>query len=261
MLGLAGSFFGAIVGGSGLLILPGLILLGLPATQAVAVLEVGALGMMFTGAFELNRISRINLKVAMPITLLSGVGAFIGASFLVATPGIVAEKLFGFGLILLLVYSLVDEGLRRRMRKQRESTVQPESLAKASFKDGGKIRQLLRTRHTEFGFFLLFLNGVWTGFFSAGSHLLANFILLVWFRKSMLEASGLLKIEGIGTGVVTSVTFASFGLIDWSAALVLSLAMSVGARIGIRLGASKGDAWLRGLYFTVVGVSALKLLF
>lgn len=185
-LGVIGSFFGALVGGSGLLILPGLIALGFSVQKAVAILEVGALSMMFTGAFEINRISKIDLNLAAPLTVLSGLGAFIGASVLIATPPIFAKRLFGVSLIGLLLYMVIFEN-RFKGRKKLERDL--------------------------FGLVLFFLNGLWSGFFSAGSHIIGSFILMTYYGKTIIEASGLLKIEGIGSGIVSSLIFAVSGLV------------------------------------------------
>jgi uncharacterized protein len=240
-LGVIGSFFGTLVGGSGLLILPVLIHLGFSAPKAVAILEVGALGMMLTGAYELNRVNKIDLNLALPLTLLSGLGTFFGALILIATPPLLAERIFGVGLTVLLLYMVFF----KKKLSSRESEVTSKQVTLG--------RNL-------FGLVLFLLNGVWSGFLSAGSHILGSFILMTYYRKTIIQASGLLKIEGIGSGLISSLIFSLSGLVTWSAALALSLGMSLGSWLGCRWGLKIGEKWVEKLYILVVGISALRLL-
>ncbi|BAZ00468.1 hypothetical protein NIES37_44600 [Tolypothrix tenuis PCC 7101] len=238
LLGSTASFFGALVGGSGLVILPGLISLGFSAPESVALLEVGALGMMLTSALQFHRADKIDYSLAVRFTAFSGLGALTGAILLLRTAPVYAEKIMGIALLLIFACMVLwkQEGIYQ-----------------------GEERPHPRISPT-LGAMLFYANGVWSGFLSAGSHIIGNFILVFFFRRTLLESAGILKIEGIGAGIVTTLIFSWAGIVTWGAALVLSLSMSIGAWCGCQFGLRLGDVNVRWLYLSIVLISAVKLL-
>jgi uncharacterized protein len=241
LVGLVGAFFGALVGGSGLVIIPSLIFLGFSPAQSVGILEIGALGMMLTGAYEFNKAQKIDLSFASRIALISVVGTIIGATSLIATPPIVAKKLFGIGLLCLLLHMIFSN--RFLTLEKVTSKLDPKDP-----KD-------------RLGYIFFFLNGLWNGYFSAGSHLLGSFILTSYYRHSIISASALLKIEGIFSCIASATIFIYLGLVDWSASITLCFAMALGGLIGCKWGLSMGEIWIRKFYLLVVGISSANLIF
>src|SRR5688572_12596016 len=81
-IGFAGSFYGVVSGGGGLIIIPGLILAGLSAPSAVASSRLGMFGLSITGAFRFRQAGLLRARASVPLLLTVAVGATAGALLL-----------------------------------------------------------------------------------------------------------------------------------------------------------------------------------
>jgi uncharacterized membrane protein YfcA len=166
------------------------------------------------------------------------VGALCGALSLVSSAPEVVRRLIGVTFMAMLVLLLWRPGI---------GTEEPAQNALAP------LRRLA-------GGFAFLLNGFWTGFFSAGAHVFGSYILIMVFRRTFLEAAGILKVEGLAAGAVSIAVFAWNGLIDWPLAMVLFCGTAIGADIGSRYGLRKGNAWVRALFVAIVLITSAVML-
>jgi uncharacterized membrane protein YfcA len=236
IVGLVASFIGTVAGGGGLITIPALIFLGLPPQAAIATSRVGSIGQISSGVYRFHRNGSIDYGIALPATILSLIGAFIGANTLLLIPEDILEKLIGILILAVLAFVVVkrDVGVERSAEPGRHSRL----LGHASF---------------------LFL-GFWGGFFGGGTGVFATYVLILLFGQTFIEAAGTRKIPGIAMIAISLAVFMHAGLVDWAIGAVLLVSMLIGSYLGASFAIKKGNRWARMLFIALVLVSGVKLL-
>ena len=115
-------------------------------------------------------------------------------------------------------------------------------------------------KHKVIGSGLFVLQGIYSVLIASGSSVWANFIIILCFGKSFMEAIGCRKVLFITTNLVATVVYGFAGLVIWPLAGVMFLGNAIGTFIGIRYALTKGDAFVRRMFLIVAAVSALKML-
>lgn len=236
-VGLVGAFIGAGVGGSGLIIVPGIIFLGLSPQAAVATNQFGLIGETLGSWLLLHKAKKIDYRLAFKLSFLAAAGAAAGAATLIHLDSKLVEKLVG----------LLVLGVGLAVYRKKEVGTETAKLGKLQHRVG-------------IAYVLYSVVGFWGGLFGAGFGLLARYILLFGFRKSLLESAGVSKLTTVAIAVVSIPIFLSKGLFDWNSAVPLFIGMVVGSLFGIRYALKIGDEKLRMLFLVMVVISGLKLL-
>lgn len=235
LVGAAGGFVGSTAGGSGLVVLPMLMFLGMSGKEAVAAFEVAALGMMLSSGFRLRSLLDKQVGPTVTISTVSAVGALCGVLLLVSLPNEAVPRIIGACILVLCLVMIFwpQQGLERRPRS---ATIQ------------------------GIGLLLFFFSGFWSGLISAGAHTLCTWILVVFFGRTFLESAAILKIQGLVTGVVSVVVLGSYGFIPWVDTTMLLIGMTIGGYYGADAGMRMGESWVRGIYIALATAAALKLI-
>ena len=236
-VGAVGAFIGAAVGGSGLIVVPALIFLGLGPQVAVATNQFGLIGETAGSWLLLHRAKKIDYPLALKLSFLAAAGSAAGAATLIRLDAALVEKLVG---VLVLAVGVAV---------YRNKAV------------GTEASKLGHVRHRLAVAYVLYLVvGFWGGLFGAGFGLLSRSVLLFSFRKSLLQCAGVSKLTTVAIAATSIPIFISRGLIDWNAMVPLFLGMVVGSLFGIRYALKIGDEKLRTLFLILVVISGLKLL-
>ena len=106
LIGLAAGFVGSIAGGGGFISIPGLLLLGISPSGAVATTKFGALGLSAGGLWGYRK--RISWNVALVLLACAILGAFLGTHVLLALHENILKKVTG-ALLLLVVPFMVHQ--------------------------------------------------------------------------------------------------------------------------------------------------------
>lgn len=236
-IGFAASFIGTNVGGSGLMTIPGLIFVGLPAPVAIATDQLGLAAESVMGWFRYHQAKKIDYKVAFRLAVIVAIGALVGAQLLVSLPVEAVKKVVA--VVILAIGAWVI----------RNSSV--------GTNDAGTPPKTGRAVVGYLGFVLV---GVWGGFFGAGFGLFARFLLLAYFAKSFLETAGVSRVMNVAVTAVAIPVFIANGLVHWLAAVPLILGMSSGSYVGASYGLKKGNRWLRRVFIVVIVLSSISLL-
>ena len=105
-MGLLSGAVGTLVGGSGLIVIPTLILMGLPAQIAVDTNKVGVIGLNWTGLYKFDTLNRVSYKTGIAVGTAALAGSLIGANILVQIDDHVLKKVIGLlsitGLLLMI---------------------------------------------------------------------------------------------------------------------------------------------------------------
>lgn len=230
------SFVGTAVGGIGLLVVPALVFVGLPAQIAVGTTRVGLMAGNVTSLYQFHRSKKIDYSIAVPLLIVSAIGAYIGSRALLITPSETVEKLFGFFVLCIVAASLFR-------------------------KDIGVTKQSRPSRMVQWlGYSLLFLISIISAYFSAGTGLLGRSVLMHCFGQTFLESAGTRKLQSAAIGITSVTVYISNGIVNWPFAVTLLIGTALGSYTGAAYAIKKGDSWVRKLFIAAVVLSAIELL-
>ncbi|KQQ98738.1 hypothetical protein ASF72_00880 [Arthrobacter sp. Leaf141] len=240
--GLWAGTINAVVGSGTLVTFPVLIALGV--TPVVASMS-NAMGLVFgtaAGAFgyrrELRGRGRQLLKL-LPASLLGGIS---GAWLLLHLP----EQVFHYVAPVLLVLALLMVVFQPRLQawvRNRESD--PEQAVRDK-------------RHGLLLVVLVFLAGVYGGYFVAAQGILLVGILGVFLKGTIQNANAMKNVLVLGVNLVAALSYLLFAFdrIHWLVVLLIAVTSTVGGLVGAKVGRKLKPAVLRGVIF-VLGLVAM----
>jgi len=237
LAGLVGGFVGAQVGAGALITLPVLLFLGLTPTLAIGTNILSGWLINVVAVFKYWKNHKINFRIVLPLSVISLIGAFIGANLMLDINKEVLSKIvafFFFGLIF-LIFKKPSAGLE----------IENKKLNKKDFIIAG---------------ILCFILGIYGGFFSVGVATFLIFLFILLLGRDLMQ--------GIADSVfVTAVmliaalfVFVRRNDINFTLAVPLAVTSMIGSYIGAHTAIKLGDKWLRGLLMVVVVTLIIKLL-
>lgn len=236
--GIAGGVVGSISGGYGLIIVPVLLLLGVPPHIALGISNFSGIGYS-TGNlikfFEHKNLG-VSKKDILIFTLISVPATILGARLVIAIDPESLSKIMGVVLLILLplIFSKKDLGVI-------------ENRATGLKRIGAHI--------------LFFLCRVWSGFFSPGSGLLETYVKMRAYGYTILQGKAVTRIAHILSNIAGTIVFIGVGLIHWRYAIIAFAGMFIGGYFGMGYAIKKGDAWLKPLVGVMILVTAIKMIF
>lgn len=234
-VGIIAGFFGATVGGGGLLAIPYLIFIGLPPQIAIATARFGDLG----GVAALRTFwkgGKIIWKYVPILAALSLGGSLIGANILLSVDPDALQKIAGVLLIVLLPFV-------------------------AFKKEIGVVRREVSKRSKVVGGGIYFAIQTFTGFFAAGTGPLVFYTLVMTFGLTIVEAVATQLIPFLVLAISSVLIFALHGLIDYTIGIVVLLGTAAGGYIGAHFATRTDSRWLKVLFAVMVSAAGIKLLF
>ena len=236
LIGIIASLIGAIAGGGDALIsIPALIFLGLPANVSVATNKLGGIGAATSTIFAYAQAKKIVYKYVVSFTVISAIGAGIGANILVRINEELLSKIIGVILLLVLPFIFI--------------------------KKAGLIRKKVTKIHLTVGFILFFCIAVYGGSFSVGGGILALMILIYMFGLTYIEANATNRIPWLAEILVSLIVFIYFGLVNYFYGIALLLGRFIGGYFGAKIAVKQGEKFVKTFFAIFVIVSAIKLLF
>ncbi len=236
LAGGVGGFINTVSASGGVVVVPAMIELGLPAELANGTNRLSAAISTLTATLRFHQAGVIPWGTALPLVPAIVLGALAGA--------LVGSGLDPAGALLAVVVSLLIVLVLLLARPQRWLQG-AEGL--------GEQLQLTPLLHL-----VMLAIGFWTGFISLGSGTM-TLLALAWFGRQDLARANHVKIVLRAAGcLVALVVFAARLQVDWGWAVPLSLAGMVGALIGSKV--ALGEQASRWIYATLIGVIGLELL-
>jgi uncharacterized protein len=235
-IGFLGSFYGVVSGGGGLIIIPGLILAGLPAPSAVASSRLGVLGLSLSGAYRFRRAGLLRARASMLLLLIMATGSAIGALLLLRIdPGTLQRVI---GVITVAVAPIILLG--RRLGLERPEP--PGALRRRA------------------GYVVCFAIGIYAGLFGAAWATFFTYAMVAAFGMSFMQGAATRTFVGLSVGVITVAIFSLGGVIEPAPALVLFVAQAAGSYAGASFSLRRSESYARGLVAIVAAASGLLLL-
>ena len=236
-VGFAGSFYGVTSGGGGLLIIPGLILLGMPGPMAVATSRVGQLTLSVAGVARFRRAGLVRGRTDVPLMAVVTAGSALGALLLLHVDPSRFERTFGVVTLLLAAVMLFGRRL-----KLEQPGVPPSPLRLA------------------LGYVFAFATGVYAGLFGAAWATFFTYVMVAAFGTSFLQGAAVRTFVGMAVGLVTTLIVGLGGQLDPLPSVVLAAATLVGSYAGASFALRRGEGYARQIVALIAVAAGLKLL-
>lgn len=236
IIGFSTAIIGIMVGSSGLIRIPLLILFGIPPQVSIATNKFGSIGMSITGLYKYGKEKLVNLKIGSAMVFIEIFGAIVGAYILLSISGGALKKIIPlviFGIVFLIIIKK-DVGLK-------------------------KIKEIPK-RNWIIGIFLFSILGIYGGFIGGGGGTIQTYILASVFGLTFLESAATRRIPNLVGALLSVSIFAFYGIINWPVAMTLLVSESMGAWVGSSIAIKKGDKFVRTLFVVVAIALAIKLL-
>lgn len=226
------------VGGTSLITVPVLISLGMIPKSAVATNMFALIFLSMSGAIGFRKEIRItHHKMIVFFSILTICGSVAGANLILAIEKDILKKVIAIMICIIACSFFLKKDLGIQERNEIISKI----------KLGG-------------GAILIFILGIYGGFFSGGYVTLLSYVLILIFGLNFLQAAFITKIFNMFSSLVACAFFYYHDLIDFSVGIPLAFSMSLGAFLGTRLAIAKGNLWIRNLFIIAVALLAIKLL-
>jgi uncharacterized membrane protein YfcA len=231
------AFIAVSAGGSGLVMTPLMVSLGIPPTNAIAAKRFANLGISTFSLPRFYREGKVVLGLGLTLMAATIISSFIAANIIISMDQEVLKRIIGVLVIGILIFTFfnkklgIEKGLRRMGR-----------------------------RNKVLGF-IIYMGIVFLANFVGGSGLLTSFILISFFGLTFLEAAGTRKLAGF-LGTLTSVIIYIFaGVMIFELAIPLFITASLGGVAGTHFALKKGDVWVRKLFMVIIVILGIRLLF
>lgn len=231
-LGFFAAFVDSVVGGGGLIMLPGLLTLGVPPAMALGTNKLaGSFGSM-TSTIMFLRNGYIDIKKVGLMFPLTVFGSMIGAWIVHLVDPELLKPFMLILLALVLIYTL---------KKKDWGSV-------STAKQLSKVKMLLFVA-------LITLIGFYDGFLGpgTGSFLIFTFLLIGF---DFVKAAGNAKLLNFGSNIGALAMFIYLEQVIFTYGIILAFAQVVGSIVGSRFAMKKGAGYVR-LLFIIVTVALL----
>ena len=254
---LAGFWAGTInsVVGSGTLVtFPVLVAVGFPPVTAQMSNAMGLVAAGFSGTWGYRRELREAGSIAKTMTWGSLAGGLIGASLLMSLPptvfDYVAPVLIVFAILFVVFQPRLNAWVRRRRAADGDEPVSTD------------IAPLPTGRVTPTLFILVFLTGIYGGYFVAAQGVLLMGILGVFLTSGTLVHANAIKTWlSLAVNLIAAGGYLIFAFdrIDWTAVLLIAVSSLVGGSVGAKIGRRIRPNILRGV-IVIVGLVGLAVM-
>lgn len=251
---LAGFWAGTInsVVGSGTLVtFPVLVSVGFPPVTAQMSNAIGLVAAGFSGTWGYRRELREAGTIAKKLTWGSLAGGIIGATLLMQLPATVfdyaAPLLIVFAVLFVLFQPRLNAWVRSRRIADGDEPVRPDVTPLPS----GYVSPAL--------FILVFLTGIYGGYFVAAQGVLLMGILGVFMTTGTLVHANAIKTWlslAVNLIAATGYLLFAFERIDWTAVLLIAVSSLIGGSLGAKIGRRIKPNVLRAV-IVVVGLTGL----
>ncbi|MBW1755031.1 MAG: sulfite exporter TauE/SafE family protein [Deltaproteobacteria bacterium] len=210
--GVLAAVVNVLAGGGGMIVLPALMALGLPADVANGTYRLGVVTQSIAGTAAMGREGKLDTGSIVPILIPTVLGAVVGALLATWVPREVLKPIMLATMVLMAALIVFR---KQTLIPGEGPTLTPQEAPRS--------------------YVGLFLAGVYGGFIQAGVGFLLLGVLVGTLRHNLITGNALKLVITLAFGSVSLGIFVWAGLVSWAPALVLAAASIVGARLGVRL--------------------------
>jgi uncharacterized protein len=243
--GLWAGTINAVVGSGTLVTFPVLIALGVAPVVASMSNAMGLVAGTAAGAFGYRRELAGRGRQVLRLLPASVLGGISGAWLLLHLP----EQVFHYVAPVLLVLALLMVVFQPRLQDWvRNREANPEQAARDK-------------RHGFLLVVLVYLAGVYGGYFVAAQGILLVGILGVFLTGTIQNANAMKNILVLGVNMVAAISYLIFAFdrINWLVVLLIAIASTIGGLLGSKVGRRLSPRVLRAVIFSL-GIVALAVM-
>lgn len=234
---LGSSLFGTLIGGSSLITIPTLMLLGLPPHMAIGTDRLGITGISLAGWYQFHRKGMIHYRIGLCVGVAALCGSFIGANVALQIDAATLKVIVAIitaGVLPILVLS-------PRMGVERT-------------------KGALRRRDYVVGALMSFFIGIYGGFYGAMAGTFLCYVLILWFGQTFLESAATFKVGSLFLTSMAAAVYASKGAVHYPMALAMFSGSCIGSLIGVHYSDRIGNVWIKRLFILLILILIVKLL-
>jgi uncharacterized protein len=232
------STFGTLVGGSSLITIPLLIVMGLPPHTAISTDRIGTAGIGIAGLYSFHRKGMMRYRLAFTIGIPCLIGGFIGANLALQIGPELLKKIIVALTVVFLIVLMANPRLGVAAATNRAPTAGRNAL----------------------GAFLALAVGIYGGFYGAGAGTLLGYILVLVFRQTFLESAANNKVAGLLMSATSAATYAYHGAVHLPLAVAMFAGCCIGSYVSAQYSDRLGNVWIKRLFIAVIVIMATKLL-
>lgn len=236
LIGLICSIIGSAGGGSALISIPLLTLLGITPPQAIATAKVWALGTLLSGLYSFARAGKVDKKIGIACAIIGLLGAIVGGYILININQSLLEWLFGICTLVIVILM----ALKKRIYS-----------IKIQFPSW-----LVRSRYF-IGYLAFFFVGMWWGLL-AGQAVIATLVLVELFGKSFTEASGTRKLTGLAIALWALGIYMFWDVIQWDYWITMLSGTLLGGYIWSEFSLKKWEKFIETIFYIMAIVLSIK---
>lgn len=244
--GLWAGTINTIVGSGTLVTFPVLVALGFAPVNAVVSNAMGLVAGGFSGAWGYRREAASVGGTLLRLVPVSLVGGLIGAYLLLHLP----ESVFGYVAPVLIVLALLLV------------IFQPRLSAWAKKRQAGSVGvnpdEANQSRVPPLLYVLVFLIGIYGGYFTAAQGILLMGVFGVFLHASLQQSNAVKVILTLVVNLVAAISYLIFApeRIHWPVVLLIAVGSLIGGFIGAKVGRKLSPGWLRAV-IVILGLVAL----
>jgi uncharacterized membrane protein YfcA len=228
-------YIDAIAGGSGLIMVPVLLTLGLPPHLALGTNKFGAtLGVMNSTIVFLRR-RLYNPRFWISALIFSILGSALGVICVQYVKVEWLGKIIPAIMLAIFIYMLFPKNLRGTISG---TDYRPPKLG------AGILGSIL---------------GFYDGFFGPGTGAFWTSALVIFFKLDLLKASAIARLMNFVSNAVALLFFMHFGLVNYHIGLILAIGLMTGSFIGAKSALRFGSNFIRPFFLIIVAVLIVKL--
>ena len=231
---LVAGFLSAIAGSSGLIILPVLLLVGVPPQIALGTNKLYTTTSLLTSTFCFMKNGLLSPRVWLAAVVATIVGAVLGVCLTQVFSNQILKMLLPVMIAGMAIYLLFP--------KKPLKTIDPPEAPKSK-------KSVLLSSSL----------GIYSGFLGAGTGSLWTMSAVSVFGMDIMEASALSRFMCFTSNVVALIVFMVLSQVDYSMGIALSLCGAIGAYFGSRLAIRWGAKFMRTILVSSTLVMAGNL--
>ena len=237
LLSFVAGFIDAIVGGGGLIQLPGL-LINMPNQPLLTLFgtnKIAALAGTSVAAYQYSKRIKFDYKLLLTISFFSFVASFLGAKAVSFIKVETLKPIILVILILIAIYTFIKKDL---------GSIQTKKLPLN--------KQLL------FGSLIGIIVGFYDGFFGpgTGSFFVLGFVVILGFE--FVNASADSKIINCITNISALIVFIKNGDYILDLAILMAIFNIAGSIVGSKIALRKGNGFVRIIFLVIVSIMILR---
>lgn len=228
----------AVCGGGGLITVPVLMTLGMPPHMVVGTNQCTVLPGCVVALYKYQKTGNMDFKTALISLPPALIGAFIGARLNMLVSDRYIRMLMLVLIPVLAIISLVKKNMGEEDLSDTISAGKKAAVALA------------------IGFFV----SAYHAFYGPGSGMLYMISYAMFLKYDLIKANGITRFVLACVSVVSSVTYAVGGYVNYHVLLVAIAAYMIGNYLGAAVAVRKGAGFVRPVYYAVLAGLFVKLI-